>query len=76
MPASSAQVGSSRMRIGRVLEQRAGDREALALAARERRAALADERVVAVGQALDEVVRVGRPGRRLDLRRAWRSGRP
>ena len=30
--------------------------------------ALADDRVVAVGQALDEGVRVGRPGRRLDLR--------
>jgi hypothetical protein len=34
----------------RVLEQRAGDRDALPLAAGERHAALADQRVVAVGE--------------------------
>ena len=31
--------------------------------------------VVAVGQGGDEVVGGGRPGRRLDLVLAWRSGR-
>ena len=48
----------------RVGDDRARDRDALALAARQRQAALADERVVAVGQALDE---------RVDLR-ALRGG--
>ena len=60
---------------GRVLEQRARDREALALAAGERGAALADDGVVAVGQAADEVVRVGGSGGRLDLARVA-PGRP
>ena len=40
----------------RVGDDRAGDRDALALAARQGQAALADQRVVAVGQALDELV--------------------
>ena len=47
----------------RVLQDRPGDRHALALAAGQARAAVADDRVVAVGQRADEVVRVGRPGR-------------
>ena len=52
----------------RVLEQHAGDREALLLAARELVAALADDRVEAVGQLRDPVVDRGRAGRRLELR--------
>ena len=45
-------------------DQRAGQGQALALAARERHAALADQCVVALGQALDEVVGLGGLGRR------------
>ena len=63
--ASTESVASSRIRIARVGEDRAGDREPLALAAGERQAALADARVVAVGQALDELVRLCAP-RRVD----------
>ena len=65
----------------RVGEQRARDREPLPLAARERQPALADERVVAARERLDEVVRL-RLARRLDdvlarraaacRRRCWR----
>ena len=51
----------------RVDQQRAGDRDALALAARERVAALADDRVVALGQLPDEVVGAGRGRGRDDL---------
>ena len=51
----------------RVDEQGAGDGDALALTARQRVAALADDGVVAVGQLQDEVVRAGCPRRRLDL---------
>ena len=40
----------------RVAQDRARDRDALALAARQRHAALADRRVVALRQALDELV--------------------
>src|SRR5439155_773757 len=43
---------------GRVLQQGARNRNALALAAGERRPALADHGVVAVGQTHDELVRV------------------
>ena len=50
----------------RVDHERAGDREPLALAARERDPALADHRVVAVRQLLDERVRLGGAGGRLD----------
>ena len=64
---SIALVASSRTRIGGLIEQRAGDRHALALAARERVAALADDRVVAVGQPDDELVGVGRLRRSDDL---------
>ena len=51
----------------RVGEERAGDRDPLALAARERQAALADQRLVAVGEALDEAVRLRAARRGLDL---------
>ena len=47
---SMADVASSRTRIGGFGEQRAGDGDALALAARERVAPLADDGVVAVGE--------------------------
>ena len=46
----------------RVAQQRPGDGDALALAARQARAAFADHGLVAVGQRLDEVVRVGGAG--------------
>ena len=57
----------------RVLQHHARDRDALALAARQLDAALADVRVVAVpavriGQALDELVRLGAPRSRHHLR--------
>ena len=51
----------------RIDQQRPGDRDPLPLAAGERLAALADERVVAVGQPQDELVRARRPGGRDDL---------
>ena len=52
----------------RVGEQRPGDRDALALAAGEREAALADARVVAVGQLGHEAGGLGALGGALDLR--------
>jgi hypothetical protein len=51
----------------RVDEQRAGDRDALAFAARQRLAAFADQRVVAVRQAQDELVGVRGAGGGDDL---------
>ena len=51
----------------RVLEQRPGNREPLAFAPRERRAALADQRLVPLRLAHDEVVRLGQPGGLLQL---------
>src|SRR4051812_9953415 len=48
-------------------EDRAGDAETLALAAGELKAALTDERVVPVGETLDELVRVGTSGGVEDL---------
>ena len=51
----------------RVGEQRAGDRDALALAAGDGQAALADLGLVALGQAAHEVVRLGAAGGRFDL---------
>jgi hypothetical protein len=51
----------------RIDEQRARDGDALALAAREGVAALADDGVVALRAAHDELVGVGGAGRRLDL---------
>ena len=52
----------------RVLEDGAGDGHPLLLPAGELHAALADERRVALGEALDEVVRVGGARGGLDLR--------
>ena len=46
----------------RIADQRAGDGDALALAAREVGAALVDDRVVAVRQLEDELVRAGELG--------------
>ena len=51
----------------RVDEQRAGDGDALALAARQRVAALADHGVVPLGQVTDEAGGTGRLGGRPDL---------
>ena len=51
----------------RVFEDRPGDREPLALPAREARAALADDRVIPLGKLADEVVGIRLPRRRLDL---------
>ncbi len=65
--ASRPDVGSSRIRIGVSRMIGAGDGDALALAAGQRHAALADHRVVAVGHRLDELVRVGQFGRAPDL---------
>ena len=60
----------------RVDDERARDRDALALAARERDPALADHGVVALRQPLDELVRLREPRRALDLaRRSRRAGR-
>ena len=56
----------------RVDQQGPGDRDPLPLAAGERLAALADERVVAVGQPEDELVGPGGAGRGDDLVAAWR----
>ena len=52
----------------RVLQQRACDRDALPLPAGHPRAELPGHGVVAVGQLDDELVRLGGPGGRLDLR--------
>ena len=60
---SRCDVASSRMTIAGVLQQHPGDRDALLLAARQPVAALADDRVVAVGQRRDEVVDARRPAR-------------
>ena len=49
-------------------ENRSRDREPLLLAAGELHPALADERLVALGQSGDELVGVGAPGRVFDLR--------
>ena len=51
----------------RVAQQRPGDGDALALAARQADAALADHRAVALGKALDEVAGVGGAHRGVDL---------
>ncbi len=59
----------------RVGEDRARDRDPLALAARQRQPALADHRVVALGQRLDERRRPARPPPRARPPRARRLGR-
>ncbi len=51
----------------RITQQRTGDRQALALAARQQYPALADHRVVTLRQHRDELVRIGVARRRLDL---------
>ncbi len=51
----------------RIPQQRPGDRQALALAARQQDPALADHRVVTLRQQRDELVRIGVARRRLDL---------
>ena len=81
-PAISSREGAADLALGRrvdrrrrvvedqdarVRDDRARDRDALALAARERQAALADARVVAGGKPLDEVVGLGAPSRLADL---------
>src|ERR1051326_3564538 len=48
----------------RIGDERARDGDALALAARERGAALADDGVVALGELEDEIMRAGEPRRR------------
>ena len=52
---------------GRVGEDRAGDRDPLPLAAREREAALAEHRLVAVGQVVHERGRAGQLGGAADV---------
>ena len=52
---------------GRVAQDRAGDRDALLLAAGEAEAALADDGVVALGERRDRLVDLGGAGRLLDL---------
>ena len=64
---SSALVASSRIRIGAFFEDGAGDGDALALAARQRGAALADDELVGAGLLGDEIVRLGQPRGLLDL---------
>ena len=51
----------------RVSQDRARDRDPLLLAARESVAPLADHRLVALGETLDQVVDLGGPRRVLDL---------
>mmetsp|Transcript_19604 Transcript_19604/g.49067 ORF Transcript_19604/g.49067 Transcript_19604/m.49067 type:complete len:562 (-) Transcript_19604:917-2602(-) len=58
----------------RVAQKNARDGQALALPAAEPHAALAQPRVVPVREGLDEVVRVGRPRRRLDQLRGRLGG--
>ena len=61
---------------GRVLEQGAGDGDALPLAAAQPHAAVADHRLVAFRQALDEFVRQGGFGGAADaLRAGYPAGR-
>ena len=64
---SSAEVASSRMRMRGSLSSTRAMRDALLLAARQLVAALADDRVVALGQLDDPVVDRRRAGRRLEL---------
>ena len=61
---------------GRILEERARDGEALALAAAEPHAALAHQRPVALGQAGDELLRVRLARRAVDRPPGGAPGRP
>ena len=65
--ASTDAVASSRIEHARVDDERPRDRDPLALPARERDPALADHRVVPVGQPVDELLRLRELGRALDL---------
>src|SRR5438034_10716367 len=58
----------------RVLQQRPRNRDALAFAAGQRRAALADDRIVALGQTRNELVHVGSAGGVFNF--GTRGGRP
>ena len=58
MAESSELVASSRIEDRRVLQNRARDGDALALAARQLHAALADQRLITARQRLDELRRV------------------
>ena len=60
-------MASSRIRIRGLRQKRAGDGDALALATGQLDAALADDRLVAVAKALDELIAVGQAGGSLDL---------
>src|SRR5262252_6109987 len=62
-PVSNGWMTLVRDQNARVADERAGNRDALALAAGESRAALADDRVVAFGQLEDEFVRSRQPCR-------------
>ena len=63
----SAEVASSRTRIGGPLRIGAGDRDALLLAARELQPALPDRGLVAFRQGRDEAVDLGEVGCRADV---------
>ena len=65
--ASTEDSASSRIRIGASRSKRAGDRQPLALAARQPHAALADHGRVALRQRGDEFVRVGVARRGFEL---------
>ena len=73
--ASTEEVASSRISTRGFGEQRARDRQALALAAGQRQAALADLRVVALRQARDELVGLGAARGLLRSPRGSRPGR-
>ena len=73
---STDEVASSRIEDPRVGEQRARERDELALAEREARAALAELGVVAVLEPHDEVVRADRLRRARRSPRRVASGRP
>ena len=77
LSASSALVASSRMRIARIGDERARDRQPLALPAREIGRALVHDGLVAARQLVDEFLGAGEPRGTHDLviRRiaAWRQ---
>ena len=66
--------GSSSTTQARLAVQRASQRDALALAAGQHRAAVADLRVVAVGQLQDHFVRMSEPRRANDPFRGFGAG--
>ena len=74
--ASTEEVASSRIKYARVGEQRASDRDALALAAGEREPALAHARVEALRQARRRTRRPARAARPVRPRAQGRAGAP